>query len=379
MSEKMPQLPSEGKKKMSKRKKLFFFLFMPIIVMILAVATYGGLLLNKVASVMDQSYEPIERDQIVERPVQKTEERNMSILLLGVDDSDVRGYQEGSRTDAIMVATLNQKEKSIKLLSIPRDSYVYIDEKDRYTKINHAHSYGGVTLTVKTVEELLDIPIDYYVKMNFNAFMEVVEAIGGVYVDVPYEVKELDSKDRLRKIHLKPGYQRLNGEEALAFVRTRKKDNDVERGKRQQEVIKAVMKKSMSLSSIPKYSSIIEAVGDNMATDIPFSEMKSFFDYIAAGTNLQLETNSLAGEDSYINGTYYYQLDDEELQTTIATLKQHLGLIPKNAVVTNPDDLDQDDTDEASTTHHESDSSSEQDRVDIHADTIGNGVSRGLK
>lgn len=317
---------SDGKK--SKRKKIFYFVGIPLLVVIVAVLSYGGFLYNKAASVMDNSYQPIERENSKREEIPNVNVDDISMLILGVDDSNVRDFKEGSRTDAMILATFNQKQKSIKLLSIPRDTYVYIPEKERYTKINHAHSYGGVKLTIETVEELLDIPIDHYVKLNFNAFMEVVEAVGGVDVYVPYEIKELDSKDRLRKIHLKPGIQRLNGEEALAFVRTRKMDNDVERGKRQQEVITAILKKAMSISSITKYADIIEAVGDNMTTDIPFSEMKSFLDYAAAGPNLNVETSVLKGEDTYIDRTYYYQLDEDALEETKHTLKQHLGIVP---------------------------------------------------
>lgn len=333
--EKFPIISDEKK---TKRKKIFYFIAIPLLVIIIAVTFYGGFLYNKAASVMDKSYQPIERETPKRDETANIDD--VSILFLGVDDSNVRGFQEGSRTDAMILATFNQKQKSIKLLSIPRDSYVYIPEKDRYTRINHAHSYGGVKLTVETVEELLDIPIDHYVKMNFNAFMEVVEAVGGVEVNVPYEIKELDSKDRLRKVHLKPGLQKLNGEEALAFVRTRKLDNDIERGKRQQEVITAVMKKAMSISSITKYADIIEAVGDNTTTDIPFSKMKSFLDYAAAGPNLNIETLVLKGEDAYIDRIYYYQLDDEALEETKLTLKQHLGIVSSVPSTTINDDPD---------------------------------------
>src|SRR5690625_5785080 len=152
---------------------------------------------------------------------------NVSILLMGVDSSDERGDDEEARTDALLVATLNKDEKSVKLLSIPRDSYVYVPEVGYETKINHAHAYGGPRATIETVENLLNIPIDYYVRVNFEAFMDVVDAVDGITVDVPYELQEQDSKDRADAIHLYPGGQKLNGEEALALARTRKKDSDV--------------------------------------------------------------------------------------------------------------------------------------------------------
>src|SRR5699024_5353757 len=127
------------------------------------------------------------------------------------------------------------------------DSYVYIPEVGYNTKINHAHAYGGPRATSKAVEELLAIPIDYYVRINFEAFMDVVDALDGITVDVPYEFREQDSQDRANKIHLNPGVQKLDGEEALALARTRKLDNDIERGKRQQEIVKALIDRAVSL------------------------------------------------------------------------------------------------------------------------------------
>jgi LCP family protein required for cell wall assembly len=225
-----------------------------------------------------------------------------------------------------MVATFNEKNKSVKLLSIPRDSYVYIPELGYEDKITHAHANGGVSSTIETVEGLLDIPIDYYVKMNFNAFIDVIDALGGIEADVPYAMSEMDSKDRKNTINLQPGLQELNGEEALALARTRKLDNDIERGKRQQQIIKGIMKKAVSANGLTKYSDVLEAVGDNMTTDLSFSQMKSFIDYATAGSGLNIETLTLAGSDAYIDSVYYYQLDEMEVENMQETLKRHLEI-----------------------------------------------------
>src|SRR5690606_41978024 len=98
-----------------------------------------------------------------------------------------------TRSDALLLATLNEKEKSVKLLSIPRDSYVYIDEVGYSTKINHAHSYGEPKATIETVEDLLEIPVDYYVRLDFEAFMHIVDALNGIEVEVPYKFTEQES------------------------------------------------------------------------------------------------------------------------------------------------------------------------------------------
>lgn len=315
-------------KKKKQRKRITLWVLTPILVLGLAATSYGAFLYNKAHNVMEDSYQPIERNT-VKAEAKETDPKvdNTSILFIGVDDSDTRNFDSGSRSDALMLATFNEKAKSIKLVSIPRDSYVYIPEVGKEDKITHAHAFGGPAASIETVEKLFDIPVDYYVKMNFNAFIDVVDALGGIEVDVPYELKEMDSKDRKGAIHLEEGLQELDGEEALALARTRKKDSDIERGKRQQEILKAIISKAISAKGITKYADVIEAVGDNLTTDLSFNDMKSFFDYAAAGTSLQIENISLKGENSYIGSVYYYQLDESELDLTKQTLKSHLGTL----------------------------------------------------
>lgn len=312
-------------KKRLRRKRVFRWILLPILLISLSFIAYGTFLYNKAESVMDESYNPLEREGKREKVNPFNE--NISVLFIGVDDSSERQFEGSARTDALMLATFNQEDKSVKLLSIPRDSYVYIPEKDFYTKINHAHAYGGVELTLDTVEELLDVPVDYYVKMNFNAFIDVIDALNGIEVNVPYTFTEQDSNDNAGAITLNEGIQNLDGEEALALARTRKLDNDIERGKRQQEIIKAIMKKAVSVKSVSNYADVIEAVGDNMKTDLRFDDMKSFIEYATAGSNLNTETLTLEGTDSRIDGVYYYQLDEMALIETKARLKTHLNLV----------------------------------------------------
>src|SRR5699024_9863663 len=163
-----------------------------------------------------------------------------TILLMGIDENEKRGKKESEfRTDALIFATVNTDDESVKLLSIPRDSYVYLPVVDKMDKINHAHAFGGTEATIEAVEGLLNIPVDYYAKIDFHAFVDVVNAMGDIDIEVPYEFKESDSNDKKYAIHLMEGKQKLNGEETLALARTRKKDSDMERGKRQLEIIDA--------------------------------------------------------------------------------------------------------------------------------------------
>ena len=325
------KIKSRVAKKAPKRKlrKRIKFLIFTVVVFVIALGGYGIHLYTKAGSAMNEAYEEDERgkselrDEVVDPKFD-----NVTVLIMGIDQNEKRidRYGDTGRTDALILATLNREDKSVKLLSIPRDSYVYIPKVGYYDKINHAHAFGGTQATIETVETLLDIPVDYYVKLNFHAFVDVIDAIGGVEVDVPYEFTESNSDDKRDSIHLYPGKQLLNGEEALALARTRKKDSDVERGKRQLEIINAVINKATSFSSFFKYDDIIDAVGNNMATNMTFDEMKSFFHYATEGTNLNVEKYSLEGENYQPGSIYYYKLDEIALEQTKNTLKTHLEL-----------------------------------------------------
>jgi polyisoprenyl-teichoic acid--peptidoglycan teichoic acid transferase len=302
----------------------------------LVVAAYATSLQKKAEKVAERAYEELPdrttSDAHGEAAVEPARD-NVSILFVGIDDSDARHQGDGnSRSDALLLATLNIKSKSVKLVSIPRDSYVYIPEVGYHDKITHAHAFGGTTAAIESVEELFEIPINYYVKMNFNAFIDVVDALGGIEVEVPYDRLELDANDKYT-IQLKKGMQTLNGEYALALARTRKLDTDVERGKRQQMILQAIMKEAVSVKSVTKYGDIIEAVGDNMKTDMTYDDMKSFFAY-AKGGMPQVDTLSLKGYDDMSTGTYYWKLDETDLSETKHLLQAHLGLIPDSSNLT---------------------------------------------
>jgi polyisoprenyl-teichoic acid--peptidoglycan teichoic acid transferase len=323
----MDRYYSKKQKKKKRRRRIFYFIVVPLLIMTFSVAGYGAILYKKAETVFNESFNNIEgreksdlRDKQVDPNID-----NVSILFIGVDESDTRNYGSSTRSDALMLATLNEKDKSVKLVSIPRDSYVYLPEVGYNTKINHAHAFGGPKASIEAVETLFNIPVDYYVKMNFHAFIDVVDALDGINVEVPYEMYEQNSKDTKGAIHLLPGMQTLDGEEALALARTRKMDSDIERGKRQQEILKGVMNKAISANALTKYDDIIQAIGDNMETNMTFDEMKALSSY-GLKKQLDLSTLSLEGEDSYIEGVYYWQLDDTSVANTSIELRDHLGL-----------------------------------------------------
>ncbi|MFP7169911.1 LCP family protein [Terribacillus sp. 7520-G] len=321
-----PQPPRRIVKKKVNKKRVLMLLLIPILILGAGGAAYAAHLWTSAANAIQNAHVDDARDKSALRdaavdPV----EDNVSILFMGVDDSDTRD-ESNSRSDAMILATFNKEEHSVDLLSIPRDSYVYVPEVNRKTKITHAHAYGGAQASVETVENFLNVPVDYYAEINFNAFMDIINTLGGIEVDVPYELYEQNSKDQKDAIHLEAGLQELNGEEALALARTRHYDNDIERGKRQQEIIKAMITKASSAGSVFKYDDLIQDVGDNLSTSLTFDQIKSFISY-GTSNDLTINTLNLDGTGGKLSdGIWYYQVDPTSLADVQKQLREHLGL-----------------------------------------------------
>lgn len=321
---------SQKKRKKSRKKRVIRNIFIIVLLLILIPAAYAGYLYVKAGNLANDSFVDDGRDKssLRDSAVDPAED-SVSVLFIGSDSSEKREQDNiGKRSDTMILATFNKDDKSIKMLSIPRDTYTYVPYLERNTKINGSYN-GGPTATVDAVEELTQVPVDYYIDVNFEAFISVVEALDGITVDVPYELEEMNSKDQKGAIHLQPGVQTLNGEEALALARTRKQDSDFARSERQQQIIEAMMDKATDMSSVLKYSSLLDAVGSNMQTNMTFDEMKSFISY---GVNNKLTVESLKLEGQGGNGiipgysAYAFLPDPTSLANATQTMRDQLEL-----------------------------------------------------
>ncbi|SDZ33013.1 cell envelope-related function transcriptional attenuator common domain-containing protein [Evansella caseinilytica] len=312
------------KKRSSLKRGLKITLITLVGLFIIAGGTlaYMGLKLANITSSAQQELERGDRSELRNEAVSPINDP-ISILFLGIDsrEEDLTG-----RTDAMLLATFNPKEGSIKMLNIPRDSYVEIVGRGTYDKINHAHAFGGVDMTIDTVENLLNIPVDYFVTLNFTAFMEIIDELGGVEVDVTQGFTEKDNAT-YGTIILEEGRQTVNGAEALAYVRMRKQDplGDLGRGERQKEVIEAVINKAASLSSITKFGSLMDALGNNLNTNITFNNILGMYTYIDDLNNV--ESLSFENGDNFIeNSISYHQLNEESVREISEILQVHLGM-----------------------------------------------------
>lgn len=236
----------------------------------------------------------------------------INILLMGIDSRE--DNLEG-RTDTLMVFSFDQASGTVDLLSIPRDTYTEIVGKGKKDKINHAYAFGGSEMTLNTVESLLDIEFNHYGVFNFTSFMKVIDTIGGIDVDVPFDFTEQDSKGQHDKMVFTKGRHTLTGEQALAYARMRHQDpeGDIGRGKRQQQVIQATIDKLKETRSVSAYLDIFYTIKDSIATDIRISDIPSLATRMF--TIEKFNTLTVTGDSLKIDGIYYMDLYDNQLET----------------------------------------------------------------
>ncbi|MBO5060552.1 MAG: LCP family protein [Clostridia bacterium] len=248
-------------------------------------------------------------EEIVE-PVDK-ETGKVNALLAGVDKS-------GLLTDTIMVASYDLDNNVVNILSVPRDTRMYIGNK--YQKINSAHSISkdgkknGINGTIEAVTRLTGIPINYYIEFTFNAFRETIDALGGVYFDVPQNMNYDDPAQDLH-IHLQKGYQLLDGDKAEQFVRFRRYPmGDIDRVAAQQAFVKAVAEQKLNASIIPKLPELFKTLQENLKTNITLSDVTKYIMNIAELKSENVYMHSLPGVSNGTDyGSSYWIADMDEL------------------------------------------------------------------
>ncbi|WP_306659814.1 LytR family transcriptional regulator [Bacillus sp. AFS017336] len=309
----MSRSEKHSKKKMSTPKKVLLIVVSVIVVIVLGI---GGSIYHNINKTSDAIYQGIKKTDKRKDEFNVEKKEPFSILLLGVDH---RPGDKG-RSDSMIVLTVNPKTNTTKMVSIPRDTRTDIVGKGKVDKINHAYAFGGIQMSVNTVENFLNIPIDYYLEVNMEGFKDIVEAVDGVDVN-----NDLDFT--YEGVHFTKGQLHLNGTDALKFSRMRKLDKrgDFGRQLRQRQVIEAVVKKGATISSLTNYQSVLQAVQKNVMTNISLKDMVSIQkDYRTAAKNVT-ETQ-ITGESKKIDGIWYVIVSKEEQDKVSTELRQHLEL-----------------------------------------------------
>ena len=238
-----------------------------------------------------------------------------TVMIMGVDER----ADDVGRSDTLMIATLDPEKNQAAILSVPRDTRVKISGHG-FDKINAAYAYGGRQLTQKTIENLLNTHIDHYIKINIHGFTKIIDALGGIDIDVEKRMYYEDpwDDDGGLYIDLQPGMQHMDGKTAITYVRYRDEEGDIGRIKRQQNFMKAVMDKLVSPTIIPKLPSIVSAVSDSVETDMSVSEILSFIGTLQEAKNNGLKSDMIPGKPVYIEDVSYWVPDIKKTRQILA-------------------------------------------------------------
>ena len=305
-------------KKQKKGKRWLKITGIIILLLLIGAGAYAYSVFSSLTNAVDTMHQPIEREKSEKRPEEITlaKQDPFSVLLLGVDERQ----GDRGRSDTMIVLTVNPNQNSIQMLSIPRDTRTEIIGHGTTDKINHAYAFGGEEMSMDTVENLLDIPIDYYIRVNMEGFKDIVDAVGGIQVNNNLAFGNEGH-------NFTTGLINLNGDQALSFVRMRYEDpkGDFGRQERQRQVIQGVIARGASFNSLTKFDDIFAALGKNVRTNLTFNEMydiqKNYKNAIGSINQLQM-----TGQGTKMKGIYYQIVSDEEIKRVQSELKTHLEI-----------------------------------------------------
>lgn len=296
-----------------------------------------------------------------------------TVLIMGVDTVN-SGFSSGFNGDALLLVTFNPKTTNATILSIPRDTYMPLTcLNGRKNKITNA-GWHGQDCIINSIEQFFGIEIDYHIKINFNGVVSLVDALGGVEVDVPYAFCEQNSKRKWGKntVFVNKGKQVLNGEQALAFARHRKVTkymvnycgskyvqngnywNDFVRGQNQQIIINALLKKFKDIDNFSTVENLLNTISKNMETDIPTDSLFSLYDLgkgmLAKSANKDeaflMQKLYISGHDATIFdysykhnagsklNLYNYVIYEESLNAVVKAMKENLELVNTTPIKT---------------------------------------------
>ena len=298
----------------------------------------------------------VKKDKVLQASSKSVSEP-FTMLLMGVDTQGNITETSGLG-DSLTLVTFNPNTLNVTILSIPRDTFVPIScYRNVKSKITHAAS-GGDKCMITTIENFFDVDIDYYIKVNFTGLIKIVDALGGIDVDVPYAFCESDENRMFKNpIFLEAGYQHLNGRQALGLSRNRKTyptcgakwnkgtRNDFVRGQNQQLVINAIINKAKTIRSVDQFYSLMDAVGGSIVTNMDRKQILSFYNLfkqiLVYSSDLTDDNNIIDMQKLYLNGSgamiqdgimtsmnlYEYIPSTQSLNAIKKAMKVNLGLV----------------------------------------------------
>lgn len=324
-------------------KKILLMTMAILLLTVGAVVTYGTTFWSYSEKAISKTFKKIDNNEESDNIIQAT--KPFSILLMGVDTDEATrgGAWEGGRSDSMILVTVNPQTKKTTMMSLTRDIMVEIANPDGTSsgtieKLNHSYSYGEAPMTIATVEKMLDINIDRYVKINMDGLRSLVDALGGITVNntLGFTIS-IEAQEPAYRATIDPGQHLINGDQALVYARMRYDDpeGDVGRQKRQREVIGAVVQKLLQLDGFTQYKKILDAVSTNLQTDIEISSatITSLLGYKDSLNTL--ESYQLDGEGEMVDGLSYQIPTSKHLLEMQNVLKRSLGLHETTELKTN--------------------------------------------
>ena len=315
---------SKEKKRKKRNLKIIMILILFIIIGLGSYLGYsihknGGGLQGLLATVLGQDAEKLENLEPI------------NILLLGISED-----LDSKLTDTIMVCSYNPKTQRASMLSIPRDTFIGKNQKkaDGFDKINSVYSKKGPEQATELVEDITGMNIKYYVVVNNQVVIDLINTIGGVYFDVPIDM-DYDDKTQNLHIHLEAGYQKLDGDHAEQLLRFRHNnngtsypseygDNDYGRMKTQREFMMEVAKQTLKLKNVTKIKTIMTTIFQNVETNLTLDDVFPYVPWAVSFDTANISSNQIAGESKQYNKLWFFAYDEEETSKIVTNMVNYI-------------------------------------------------------
>lgn len=314
----MSRLENHVRNKILKNKRrkwaIFFVVFAATFITLAGV--YIRARLAKVENVIHQEVETV---NLREKEIKDND--SFSVLLLGIDNGAYGRGTEVGRSDTMLVVTVNEKLGKTTIVSIPRDSYTEIIGYGTNDKINHAYAFGQEKMSINSVQNMLNLPIDYYVTVDMGGLMGLVDAVGGLDI-TPVLTFTYEGESFTEGVD-----RHVDGEAALRYARMRYDDpeGDMGRQKRQQYVIQKLLEKLLNITSVTRYEEILKTLENSVRTNFTLDKLLSIKNnYPKALKNF--ESDKISGSGTMIGGVYYFVVPEEERLRISNVLRESLEL-----------------------------------------------------
>lgn len=277
----------------------------------IAASLFRWFIAPKINEKLAEAYVPISPDR---PPTNKLNKQDpFTFLILGVDQRN----NERGRSDTMIFGLFLPEKNELTLISIPRDSYIYLPVEEIHDKASHAFAYGGASSAVKAVEYLFDQPVDYYMSINFKGVVQIIDRLGGIELNIS---KDLVNDDPLHEhFVVKANQEVYSGVEALNFLRFREDaGGDISRASRNQEFIAAIIKKALSFDNLTKVNELLGIAGENLQTNMSPAQITEFIaNYIEKeNKNLSIHSITLHGEGTRMGkkNLWYFKLEESHIE-----------------------------------------------------------------